>query len=363
MKIALLGDVALFGCFSLKNHPGLLEKLSTISKYLSSFDYVIGNLETPFSSKGKPYGAKSAYIYSDPINIEVLKALHITHVNLANNHIYDFGKEGFETTLKVLHEANIHYFGVNGKSSIIEDNGSRICLNGFCCYSSNPLKMAKKYGSYGINRLNIGEMVRILKDNNEKGYFNIFSIHSGQEHVHFPSIDLIKIARQLSKEAPYVFYGHHPHVIQGEESVNNSLINYSLGNFCFDDVYNGIDTKPLITLSDDNRHGIIKELHIHNNQLVDHKTVLFNFNNEGVFNFISDQSLLEPYSLPLKSALSNPDYVINRKNQINSYIQNRKNKRNLKWYLKRMRIRYFKILLNARKNSKNYQLNVTDFLE
>ena len=57
MKIALLGDLGLLGGYSISNNPHVIDHLSAISDYLSTFDLVIGNLETPFSYKKKTWGA------------------------------------------------------------------------------------------------------------------------------------------------------------------------------------------------------------------------------------------------------------------------------------------------------------------
>ena len=42
---------------------------------------------------------------------ETISALGITEVALANNHVFDFGIEGLNDTLKALDEAGISYFG------------------------------------------------------------------------------------------------------------------------------------------------------------------------------------------------------------------------------------------------------------
>ena len=74
-----------------------------------------------------------------------------------------------------------------------------------------------------------------------------------------PSSDDVKFARHLANQFNYVYYGHHPHVIQGFERVNKSTIFYSLGNFIFDDVYTSKDKeKPLIALSESNKTGGIE---------------------------------------------------------------------------------------------------------
>ena len=48
MKIALLGDIAMFGRYCIKNNPKLFAELESVKKYLSQFDIVVGNLEAPF---------------------------------------------------------------------------------------------------------------------------------------------------------------------------------------------------------------------------------------------------------------------------------------------------------------------------
>ena len=46
----------------------------------------------------------SAFLCTEPENIEVLKMLGIDAVTLANNHMFDYGSEGYETTKKLLEE-------------------------------------------------------------------------------------------------------------------------------------------------------------------------------------------------------------------------------------------------------------------
>ena len=94
MKIALLGDIALFGRASLSQNQKAELYFHSVAQCLERFDYVVANLESPFSSSHKKYGAKSAFLYSEPENIEILKQLHLNAVTIANNHMFDYGKEG-----------------------------------------------------------------------------------------------------------------------------------------------------------------------------------------------------------------------------------------------------------------------------
>lgn len=358
MKIALLGDIGFLGDYSISNNPQLKDNLSEVKCFLEQFDLVVGNLETPFSVKQKPWGAKSAYLCADLQNVDILKYLHVDIVSIANNHMFDFGIEGFNTTIKLLEENQIQWFGANGKSVEIIQDKNRIKFNGFCCYSTNSLKIAKKYGDFGLNRFCLPEVINLLKDNHKEGWFNIFAIHSGIEHVNNPSLEQIYSSRELSKNAPYVWYGHHPHVIQGIEKINDSVIAHSLGNFCFAE--NKEDaTNPVIELTDDNRRGMILCLQIEHNKIINNSIVLTHIGKNGNLRLLNDASSLDEYSKNIKSCDIDPvSYKMQRVAQRGIYLARRSEMRNFKWVIKRLRPRYAKLLVENKLNSKRYFANV-----
>lgn len=246
MKIALLGDIAFYGKYSTANR-NIYEYFSDVANILKEFDHVIGNLETPLiKSNFSPYGSKSAHIFSEEENVQLLKYLNIDIVNLANNHIFDYGILGYVNTKRILDANNISYFGIDNKQLKIEGYDSKIALCGYCCYSTNSLGYYDKKKQIGVNILDAFSVEEALIENYNQGYMNITSFHVGQEHINYPNYDHIEMARKLAQKVPYVYYGHHPHVIQGIEEIENSLLAYSLGNFCFDDVYTSKSYKPLI---------------------------------------------------------------------------------------------------------------------
>jgi len=138
VNIALLGDVALYGKYSL-NNKNIYNYFSNVAHELKNYDYVIANLETPFCKSIKPYGRKSAHISTSEENVKLLKYLNINIVNLSNNHIFDYGHEGYNNTKRVLKENGIDYFGIENKQLKVEKDNIKIALSGFCCYSTNGL--------------------------------------------------------------------------------------------------------------------------------------------------------------------------------------------------------------------------------
>jgi gamma-polyglutamate biosynthesis protein CapA len=357
MKIVLLGDIALYGKYSVEGNDSVYDYFKDIANFLSQYDYVIGNLEAPFVDKGKKYGAKSAHIKSDIKNVDLLNFLNINVVNLANNHIYDYGKDGYLTTLNLLDKNNISYFGVEEKEVILSKGSNKVALNGYCGYSSNPLGVYSGKGC-GVNELSIEKLEKVLKNNHEQGIFNIFSMHAGQEHVNYPDYNDILMARQLSKICPYVYYGHHPHVIQGAEEYNQSILAYSLGNFCFDDVYIDKSDVPLVKQSKNNKIAFMLEIELEENQVINIKKIPIYIGNESLsLNVNKDyiEKKLNEYSEKLK--IDKSTYIKDRSKLIDTYINSRKSIRNFKWYLQRLKFKSVKMIFNAKFNSyKNKKL-------
>lgn len=356
MRIALLGDIALFGRCTTTDY------FKEIGEYLSTFDYVVGNLETPFSAKKKTHGAKSAYICAEPSCVELLKALRLDAVTLANNHMYDYGREGYELTKKLLKDNGIEWFGTEGKELYVEKEENKIAFSGFCCLSSNPLRCVKK-GEYGVNAYDIGTVESCLKKNITDGYLNIVAVHAGIEHVNYPSLDHVRAARLLAEKCPYVYYGHHPHVIQGVEEYKGSLIAHSLGNFCFDDVYaDASSDTPLVELTENNRTGMILELIIENNKVRDWKEQVVYIPKEDCLKLTEEKGISE-YNVSLIHCEEYIDEYEKKRNQIiNERISKRKARRDIKWFIKRLRPRYLRLMLDMRRNNKLYNESVKRYL-
>ena len=356
MRIALLGDIALFGrCID----PGYFKE---IGNYLSGFDYVVGNLETPFSAAKKTSGAKSAYICADVSSASYLKELHLDAVTLANNHMFDYGLEGYELTKKILSEAGIAWFGTEEKELRVDIDGNRLAFSGYCCFSSNPLRCVR--GGYGVNAYDINIVRHNLQHNDADGYLNIVAVHAGIEHVNYPSIDHIRAARLLADVCPYVYYGHHPHVIQGVEEYKGSLIAHSLGNFCFDDVYADTTANtPLVELTENNRTGMILELTIENKKIIEWKERVIYMPKDSYLKLLMQYDKLNGYNDILKHCEEKCiEYEDNRIRIIKQRIAERKSKRDIKWFFKRLRPRYAKLAVDMRRNNKLYNESVKRYL-
>jgi poly-gamma-glutamate capsule biosynthesis protein CapA/YwtB (metallophosphatase superfamily)/uncharacterized membrane protein (UPF0127 family) len=232
IKLLFVGDIMMT-----RSVEGKIEDLNkkfifpflNILNYLKTFDYVIANLEGPISDKGTKVGSK----YSFRMKPEVAEALsnaNIKIVNLANNHIFDYGKIAFEDTLKNLEKNNINYFGNSYEPLIVEKEGVKI---GFLGFSDFLKHLEVRENKTGISVVN-SKLSEIIEKAKEKVDILIVSFHWGEEYQELANERQRKLAKIAIDSGADLVIGHHPHVIQDIEKYKDKFIFYSLGNFIFD---------------------------------------------------------------------------------------------------------------------------------
>lgn len=354
LRLALLGDMALYGRYSVANRS-VWTYFRDVVPLLKRHDHVIANLETPLCDSSRRYGQKSAHIRGDEASAELLTHLNIDIVNLANNHIFDYGRDGYEATKRVLEERGIRYFGIEDRQVVLEEQGSRVALMGYCCYSTNALGYYSRRTGIGVNKLDASDVERKLIRNHESGYLSIASLHMGLEHVNYPSYDHLLMARAFAEKVPYVLYGHHPHVMQGIEQIGGSLIAYSLGNFCFDDVYTTRSREPLIVQSEANKRSFILSLDIEDNRVARYEVIPLCAGDERM-RVGEDSSVLDELA-KYSAFLSTEEkiYVETRDQLRRRYIDGRRSARDLGWYLRRLNVNSVGIVLRSWFNQWQYE--------
>ncbi|EKD94366.1 MAG: hypothetical protein ACD_26C00093G0001, partial [uncultured bacterium] len=283
-------------------------------------------------------------------------------VNLSNNHIFDYGLAGYENTKKILKENKIDYFGIeNNQIKMVKDN-VKIALAGYCCYSTNALGYYNLKTKIGINILNAFDVEKTLIKNQEEGYLSIVSIHAGQEHINYPNYDHLEMARSFASKVNYVYYGHHPHVMQGVEKANDSLIAYSLGNFCFDDVYTKKSKEPLIKQSEENRKSFILSLQIDENKVTSYDLIPIYASKNKMIVGVNEKNIEEINQYSKWLSEDKEKYIERRAELLKNYINNRKLQRDFNWYIKRFNFDSFRIIFRAKYNQNKYKHCIKDYI-
>lgn len=212
------------------------ERWKATAEVLRQGHIVFGNLECPLSANGKPIRKVGPHLRGVPESADELKLVGFTLLNLANNHIYDYGREGLLETIEALWTRGIASVGVGMDRDEAEQpfvktvNGVPVAVLGFCDRQES-VATKRRPGAAEIRERVIHNQFEALK---KTGACLVVSLHTGIEFVDFPAPHTVAMCRRLIDRGATVVLGHHPHVPQGYERYRGGVIVYSLGNFSFD---------------------------------------------------------------------------------------------------------------------------------
>lgn len=163
----------------------------------------------------------------DEKNLPNLRTAGFTHFSLANNHSLDKGKEAlFNTEIKLLNN-DLITFGRPGEIStssvtLFKRDQQNVAVVAFYTLVNLPTKK---------------EIMNLLTSLDSKPDYLIAFVHWGDEYQNLPNIAQKSFARTLADTGFNLVIGHHPHVVQSIETIDNTTIFYSLGNFIFDQYF------------------------------------------------------------------------------------------------------------------------------
>lgn len=192
---------------------------------------------------------------------------------LANNHLFDYGLEGYESTIKAIKKKKWNFLGAGLSkkqacdSVIFEFQKKKI---GLLSRSELQFGVAQE-NKAGVAPLdsNIYEQIQQLK---KKTDFVIVSIHAGAEMFPWPSPRRQDSWRSLIDAGADIIHGHTSHIPQGWERYKKGIIFYGLGNFCVDPANwswhpNGLwSLTPEISLTEENIEMQLKTMVVENNE-------------------------------------------------------------------------------------------------
>jgi hypothetical protein len=188
------------------------------SPWFAQADITMVNLENAITDRGFKV-PKQFNFRMPPKYLQVLQNGGVDIVNLANNHVWDYGQVGVEDTIGYLDEAGIRHIGAGvtekeaKKPAILEVKGKRIGFLGYFFMEGN-----------------VREDVSALKQNAD---VVIVNFHWGTERSNYPESYQVDLAHRAIDAGADLVIGHHPHVLQGIERYKGGFIVYSLGNFIF----------------------------------------------------------------------------------------------------------------------------------
>lgn len=215
--------------------------------FLRSHDIVIGNVEGCLSDIGRDdRSLRSLHMRGRAKTADYLRRWGITAASAANNHILEQGVECAIDTVENLKRAGIKVAGA-GRNGQFEKGieAAEIKIGNQVVSILNICLLKERYAFDGGGGLE--EFIDEIKRRSGCGETVIVSVHWGRELVDRPTLEQRKIAERFAEAGARLIIGHHPHVVQGVEEINGSLVAYSLGNFIFDSFFE--DTRWSFILS------------------------------------------------------------------------------------------------------------------
>ncbi len=233
----------------IKKHQDVRWPFLKIATTTREADLTFGNLEGPISDRGENQG--SIYSFrSSPEVIEGLSFAGFDVLSLANNHIWDWGKDALIDTITMLEHSGLKGVGAGenyqeANAPVIKEigsTGSSQVKVAFLAYTDLYPKSLEAHSTSsgqatpGISSFELEKAKTDIQQLKSLKLADIIvvSFHWGEEYKTEANESQKRIARELIDAGADLIIGHHSHVVQEIEQYQNGWIAYSLGNFIFD---------------------------------------------------------------------------------------------------------------------------------
>jgi poly-gamma-glutamate synthesis protein (capsule biosynthesis protein) len=198
-------------------------------------DLRITNLECPLTLRKDAVWKSGTELRGAPEHVRGLTVVPFDVVTLGNNHVFDYGPEAFDETVRLLDNNGIQWVGAGMTAEkahqplVIEINGIRLGIVNFS--EGEDLTAAiEGPGVFGWDVDRAADIVAALKT---KTHIVLVICHCGVEYTAFPPPYVAAAFQRMVDAGADLVIGHHPHVPQGIQIYKGAPICYSLGNFVF----------------------------------------------------------------------------------------------------------------------------------
>lgn len=175
---------------------------------MANFECVLSDRELTAESKNFTFKAPTAYT-------GILTSGGVDFVTLGNNHVLDYGADGYADTRAALDTAGVSYAGRDEYTVYTTESGLKI-------------------GVYAVSFGTADQIKAGVKAVREQGAeFVIAALHWGDEGSYDINSDQTAQGHAAIDAGADVVYGSHPHTLQPVEQYNGHYIFYSMGNWSF----------------------------------------------------------------------------------------------------------------------------------
>lgn len=237
IKLGILGDVFPTWCNEELFAHSEMDKLISpeIKDILEDNDINVCNLEGVFFDEENEKQKDGVRIKASTEAVAGVKGIGITAVSLANNHIMDYGKEGYLCTIEQLERYRISYFGAGININEINDSYS---------FSKDGLKVTVMSVSEtmfnvpgietpGANIYDEYYTCKRVEELKADCDYLVVLYHGGSERFRYVTESVKTRFHRMAKSGADIIIAQHSHCIGLEEKYENSYLLYGQGNFLF----------------------------------------------------------------------------------------------------------------------------------
>ena len=216
-------DASIFGK-ELKRQGGKIDfYLRNVRSLLSEDDLTIVNFEGTLADQVRvPYNKRNnQFLFLAPIDYaQTLPDNSIEAATMENNHVMDFGEEGYASTMNALQSAGV-VVANSTTLGIYEVKGVKIGMLAYQTFNGGYDRIYQTLQSDIDNARTLGcDIVTV-------------SYHWGEELDYHPNANQQRLGKATIDAGADLVIGHHSHRINPIEEYNGKYIVYSLGNFSF----------------------------------------------------------------------------------------------------------------------------------
>ena len=246
ITLGFAGDINLSEGWSTTQHldkcpNGIADCISpNIIALTNSCSLFMLNNEYTYSTRGTKLAGKAYTFRANPSRVSVIQQLGTDVVLMANNHVYDYGKDAFLDTLTTLDSVGIPYVGAGRNMSeaerpiIFTVNGIKIAYVAATRAEKTIYTPEAGKDTPGVLRTyDETHYLNVIRNAKKNADYVVASVHWGTEYLNNADSTQQKLAHEYIDAGADAVIGSHTHVLQGIEYYKNKPIMYSLGNFWF----------------------------------------------------------------------------------------------------------------------------------
>jgi len=238
LRLAAVGDINLGdqpGDAIAANGPGY--PWQGAGKALRHADITFGNLECAVSTRGEPFPKEYNFRATPAALAGLRRNSGIDVLNLANNHVGDYGPDATIDTVRGVERLGMKAVGAGPDlqralaPQVVQRLGLKVAFVGFSEIA--PIEFAAAPGRPGTAWARPDQIAQAVQAARREADVVVATFHWGIEKQTLETARQRELADVAVRAGAQVVIGAHPHTLQPVRRQGGAIVAYSLGNFVF----------------------------------------------------------------------------------------------------------------------------------